>query len=85
MALPSQRKTKRYNRKSIAWTAPLHCLLLAGYDDNHYIFNDPLRTQVPTDYMVMRYFSLNIRIIQKLDLKEFRLKRAYWPLLETSF
>lgn len=28
--------------KTITWTGPLHCLLLIGYDETGYIFNDPL-------------------------------------------
>ena len=27
--------------KRINWVAPMHCLLLVGYDDNFYYFNDP--------------------------------------------
>ena len=27
-----------YNGKKIQWIAPEHCLLLVGYDDEHYIF-----------------------------------------------
>ena len=27
--------------KTIQWIAPEHCLLLVGYDENNYIFNDP--------------------------------------------
>lgn len=34
-----------YNGKTIQWIAPEHCLLLVGYDDNHYIFNDPLQNK----------------------------------------
>ena len=34
-----------YNGKLIQWIAPEHCLLLVGYDDEHYIFNDPLRSK----------------------------------------
>lgn len=30
-----------YNGKVIQWIAPEHCLLLVGYTDTHYIFNDP--------------------------------------------
>ena len=30
------------NLKQIQWISPMHCLLLVGYDDTHYIFNDPL-------------------------------------------
>ena len=39
-----------YNGKTITWIAPLHCLLLVGYDDNNYIFNDPLTTRALTYY-----------------------------------
>lgn len=35
----------------INWIAPEHCLLLVGYDDNHYIFNDPLK------YTALTYYS----------------------------
>ena len=31
-----------YNGKIIQWVAPEHCLLLVGYDEKNYIFNDPL-------------------------------------------
>ena len=34
----------------IRWIAPEHCLLLVGYDDTHYIFNDPLQSQALTYY-----------------------------------
>lgn len=30
-----------YNNKYIQWISPMHCLLLVGYDDTHYIFHDP--------------------------------------------
>ena len=50
MAPPYQGKTWTYNGKSITWIAPLHCLLLVGYDDNNYIFNDPLKTHALTYY-----------------------------------
>ncbi|WP_159459782.1 C39 family peptidase [Scatolibacter rhodanostii] len=39
-----------YGGKTIRWVAPEHCLLLVGYDDNHYIFNDPLRNSPRTYY-----------------------------------
>lgn len=42
--------TWKFNNKTIQWVAPEHCLLLVGYDDNHYIFNDPLQTQALTYY-----------------------------------
>lgn len=28
--------------RTITWISPMHCLLLTGYSDNGYIFNDPL-------------------------------------------
>ena len=34
-----------YNGKRIQWIAPEHCLLLVGYDDQNYIFNDPWRNK----------------------------------------
>ncbi|WP_156990080.1 C39 family peptidase [Caproicibacter fermentans] len=37
--------TWTFNGRPIQWIAPEHCLLLVGYDDNNYIFNDPLQTQ----------------------------------------
>ena len=39
-----------YNGKLIQWIAPEHCLLLVGYDDEHYIFNDPLKSKPFTYY-----------------------------------
>ncbi len=32
-----------YNGKLITWKTPEHCLVLVGYDENNYIFNDPMR------------------------------------------
>lgn len=29
--------------KKIVWKTPEHCLLLVGYDESNYIFNDPMR------------------------------------------
>ncbi|WP_411676882.1 C39 family peptidase [Caproicibacter sp.] len=43
--------TWTFNGKSIQWIAPEHCLLLVGYDENNYIFNDPLQTQA------LKYYS----------------------------
>ncbi|MBR4073328.1 MAG: C39 family peptidase [Clostridia bacterium] len=34
-----------YNGKTIQWIAPEHCLLLVGYNENNYIFNDPLKSK----------------------------------------
>jgi len=39
-----------YGNKHIQWIAPFHCLLLVGYDDNNYIFNDPQDTHALTYY-----------------------------------
>ena len=39
-----------YNGSTISWIAPEHCLLLVGYDDNNYIFHDPLKTETVTYY-----------------------------------
>ncbi len=36
-----------YNNKYIQWISPMHCLLLVGYDDTHYIFHDPQNTPKP--------------------------------------
>ena len=32
-----------YGHKTIVWRSPEHCLVLVGYDDDNYIFNDPMR------------------------------------------
>ena len=45
MASPYNGNRWTYNGKTIQWIAPEHCLLLVGYDDEHYIFNDPLRSK----------------------------------------
>ncbi|WP_069988759.1 C39 family peptidase [Massilioclostridium coli] len=42
MRKPYVSKIWNYNNRVINWIAPEHCLLLVGYDDNNYIFNDPL-------------------------------------------
>ena len=51
MQKPYIRKTWTYNGKTIQWIAPEHCLLLVGYDENHYIFNDPRK------YSALTYYS----------------------------
>lgn len=40
----------QYNGKTIDWIRPEHCLLLVGYDDNNYIFNDPRQKQAQMYY-----------------------------------
>lgn len=41
MRAPYVSRTWNYSGTKINWIAPEHCLLLVGYDDNHYIFHDP--------------------------------------------
>lgn len=43
-------RTWTYNGRTIYWKTPEHCLLMVGYDDGGYIFNDPLRRQPQTYY-----------------------------------
>ncbi|MBR7132824.1 MAG: C39 family peptidase [Clostridia bacterium] len=42
METPRNGKKLSYNGKTIQWIAPEHCLVLVGYTEHHYIFNDPL-------------------------------------------
>ncbi len=32
--------------QKIQWISPMHCLLLIGYDEKHYIFNDPMEHEL---------------------------------------
>ena len=50
MAKPYSGREISYDGKIIRWVAPEHCLLLVGYDDNNYIFRDPLKTETVTYY-----------------------------------
>ena len=43
MATPKNGKKISYNDGIIQWISPEHCLVLVGYDENNYIFNDPLQ------------------------------------------
>ncbi len=43
-------KSMTYEGRKIQWIAPEHCLLLVGYDENNYIFNDPLKSKANTYY-----------------------------------
>ena len=42
--------TWTYNGRRIEWVQPEHCLLLVGYDEKHYIFNDPQKSRPLTYY-----------------------------------
>jgi len=42
MSTPKNGKIMNYNDKVIQWISPEHCMVLVGYDENNYIFNDPL-------------------------------------------
>ncbi len=42
--------TWTYNGRRIEWVQPEHCLLLVGYDEKHYIFNDPQKSGPRTYY-----------------------------------
>ncbi len=42
--------TWTYKGKQIRWITPEHCLLLVGYDENNYIFHDPLSKAELTAY-----------------------------------
>ena len=50
MLTPYEGKTIHYNGRTIKWIAPEHCLLLVGYDENNYIFRDPMKTRSTTFY-----------------------------------
>ncbi len=50
MATPENGNTWTYSGKTITWIRPEHCLLLVGYDDNCYIFNDPQKNKALTYY-----------------------------------
>ena len=47
--------------KTFTWVSPNHCLLLVGYDDTGYYFNDPLthkNCRYPADIVEKRYKSM---------------------------
>lgn len=50
MDIPRKSRIWEYKGKTIQWISPMHCLLLVGYDDTHYIFNDPLKSHALTYY-----------------------------------
>lgn len=50
MQTPKNGNSWSYNGQTITWIKPEHCLLLVGYDDNNYIFNDPMKDHSQTYY-----------------------------------
>ena len=55
---PSRTWTIVDTEETFTWTAPNHCLLLVGYDDSGYYFNDPLKhkkCRYPADIVENRY------------------------------
>ncbi len=74
-------KSMTYEGRKIQWIAPEHCLLLVGYDENNYIFNDPLKSQAKTYYprnsTENAYYALGaqavvIEALPKVEDTEFR-------------
>lgn len=43
-------KFRTTTHNGIKWTSLEHCLLLVGYDDDHYIFHDPMKKKGYTPY-----------------------------------
>lgn len=50
MAEPFNGAAWEFEGRSITWIRPEHCLLLVGYDEDNYIFSDPMRTESLTYY-----------------------------------
>ena len=50
MAAPVTGSTWIYEGTTIQWISPMHCLLLVGYNEEYYIFNDPLKSEPLTYY-----------------------------------
>lgn len=82
MEIPRKGAKIPYKDRYIQWISPMHCLLLIGYDDNHYIFHDPLehaftyysKESVETAYAGL--FKQSIAIFSKIDALD-RLDREY--------
>ena len=52
--------------RAFTWVSPNHCLLLVGYDDTGYYFNDPLthkNCRYPADIVEKRYNSMGKQAI----------------------
>ena len=50
MATPYNGNSWTYQGRTIQWIRPEHCLLLIGYNDSYYIFNDPMQSSGKTYY-----------------------------------
>lgn len=50
MAEPFEGKTWEFEGETFTWIRPEHCLLLIGYDDDNYIFCDPMHNENKTYY-----------------------------------
>ena len=86
---PPHQKTWICNGTSITWIAPLHCLLLVGYDDNNYIFNAPLKTNAPTYYskesveLAYNGISKQAMVLVKDELTDFELLQFYGEIIKS--
>lgn len=59
-----------YTSYKFTWTAPMHCLLLVGYDDDYYYFNDPLKGKdyrYPRDITEAQYDALGSQAVVLLS------------------
>lgn len=57
----SQSWILKNSERKFTWVTPNHCLLLVGYDDTGYYFNDPLthkNCRYPADIVKKRYVSM---------------------------
>lgn len=55
-----------YHNKKIEWKTPEHCLVLVGYDTDHYYFNDPLRHQntgYPKSAVENAYYAMGMQAV----------------------
>lgn len=50
MAEPFEGASWEFAGREITWIRPEHCLLLVGYDEENYIFSDPMSTEKLTYY-----------------------------------
>jgi len=73
MQTPVTKTSWKYNGETITWIQPEHCLLLVGYDNNKYIFNDPYKEQSQAYYnkaqVAEAYAGLNSQAIVILKME----------------